>query len=234
MTEQSSDIVKKTRVEKSYRRSFTPLVLWLEDVEDIYGLLEANSESVEISDDDYVFKSLQAAKEHFGTEPVYKLKFTTSRPYAVFEGDRFSASWYVGASDKSAKLYYEVGDRLAARQRWPRPLFRWYANLVLPFLVVVVGSTYDSGTKFSWSVAAAMAAQVILLLLMLHAAFIGSRRTLVVHFVRRSEKKGFFARNKDQLLMFVITSLVSAAIGFAAGQMKDRYFPPSSPTTTAR
>jgi hypothetical protein len=39
-------------------------------------------------------------------------------------------------------------------------------------------------------------------------------------------------RNRDQVLMIVISAIVGGLITLAIGQLKDRFFPPSPPTSS--
>jgi hypothetical protein len=39
-------------------------------------------------------------------------------------------------------------------------------------------------------------------------------------------------RNRDQLLMIVISAIVGGLIALGIGQLKDRFFPPNSPTSS--
>lgn len=219
----------KKRVEKSHHRKYTPIVLWWEDVTAIFEILSADCDKVEISTTEYVFGTLEAAKEHFGDTPQYEMKITSSQPWAVVEAERLM----VGASEKAARIFMQVDTILSRRQR----RFGWLYGNVGFFIVVMLGAVAtvwpDGVLKL-----ALFGVQGFFLLVYIPAAFISIKRQLVVYPWRRDQKRGFFGRNRDQLIMYILTTILGGVLTIGGLQIKERYFPsvatPPSQTPISR
>jgi hypothetical protein len=65
----------------------------------------------------------------------------------------------------------------------------------------------------------------------LWAAYVGVRRHSLVIFERRSEAKTFLEQNRNAILMTVVTSIISGAIGYGFGKLKDAT-PTAAPAAT--
>jgi hypothetical protein len=52
----------------------------------------------------------------------------------------------------------------------------------------------------------------------------------VLRFQRRIDTKPFFERNRDQLVMMIISAIVGGLLTFAASKIKDQIFPASEIT----
>jgi hypothetical protein len=106
------EIIKK---EKSYLKSYDPVVVWLDDLTEIIRTMQTTEP--EITTDDYKFSSLDDLKEHFGGQEIHKLKISSTKPYSSVTFERFSVDLYVGSSPTSGQLYHELDDLLMMRVR---------------------------------------------------------------------------------------------------------------------
>ncbi|QPF82499.1 hypothetical protein IC762_22390 [Bradyrhizobium genosp. L] len=209
--------MSKTKIEEKYWGKYIPIVLYWDDVSDIFELLQANTKNVELETTTYKFGTLAAAKEHFGEAPQFDVKLTSTSPYCSIEPGRL----YVGSGPTSAVLFLGIDRILKDSQRRPRWLYN--AWIVVPLLTIMgfAGfAPFDETLKV-----VVLAVQLTLLLAYACATYISIRRCIVVHPQRRADVRGFFQRNKDQLLMYAITGVIGALVGFGISQIKDRYFP---------
>jgi hypothetical protein len=213
-----------TKIEKSFTRKYAPMVLWWDDVVEIFNRAKGLAKSVELSNADYKFETLEAAKDHLGSTPQSGIKIGSSSPYMSIDGGRF----HVAPGERSAQLFLEIDEILSRRQR--RPTWAYSSWMIVPIFAlgginfVVPGNYWKMGL---------LAVQIMSCMWYLRATFIDTKRGLVIHMQRRSEARGFFQRNKDQLILFIITAIVSGLLGFAGGQIKDKYFPANTTSKPA-
>lgn len=207
----------KTKIETTYAAKYVPLVLWWDDVTEIFEILQADAKAVELETSQYKFTTLDVAKEHFGDTPQYDVKISASSPYVrISEG-----SLHVGAGPSSAKVFLEIDKLLKKRER--RPKWTYKSWLIIP--VIFLGfATFATTGEFVR--AGLLGLQVAFCAIYVRAAYLSMKRGMAVYPRRASEKRGFLQRNRDQLLMYVITAIVSGVLGFAGAQLKDRLFPP--------
>lgn len=210
-----------TKIEKSLDRKYGPIVLWWDDVTQIFNSLSENCRSVELATTDYKFATLDAAKGHLGDGPQYDIRIIGSAPYSVVEDGRL----HVSSGPNSAKIFLEIGELLSRRQRRPK----WIYSSRLGVIVIILGPfiylVADEYIKFGLLVV-----QCILTIIYVRGIAVSMKRGFVVHMQRKSEARTFLQRNKDQLLMYFITGVLGAVVGFGLSQVKDRYFPPSVQT----
>jgi hypothetical protein len=55
--------MEKLKKQKSFGRSYRPVVIWLEDLAEIVSTLKENAKDVHISTDDYLFTTTEGMKE---------------------------------------------------------------------------------------------------------------------------------------------------------------------------
>lgn len=211
--------MSKVKIEASYSAKYAPIVLWWDDVAEIFEILKAKASSVEMETTQYKFTTLDVAREHLGDAPEYGMKFSSSSPYVKLE----SGSLYVGAGPTSAQIFMEIDVILKRRERRPRWIYSSWLFVPVVILGLVSFVLKEEATK-----SMVVAIQVVLTLVYSGGVFMTMKRGLVVYPQRKSEARGFFGRNKDQLLMLVITAVVSGLLGFAGSQLKERFFPPAS------
>ena len=210
----------KIKIEEKYRAKYVPIVLYWDDVSEIFDILQANAKSVELETATYKFTQLAAAKEHFGDAAQFDVKISASTPYCTIEAGQL----YVGSGQASAQIFLSIDRILKARERRPRWIYSGWRMLPVVMILGFVGFTpFDEVTK-----GVLTAVQLALVVAFVFATYVSIRRELVVHTQRKSEARGFLERNKDQLLMYLITGVIGALVGFGISQVKDRYFPPTT------
>jgi hypothetical protein len=109
--------MEKVRKEKSFGRSYRPIVIWLEDLAEIVSTLRKNAKDVHIATEDYLFETVEELKEHFGTQTQFAMEVTSSIPYVRLELTRLWVKLHVSAGPQSAQLFHDIDSILARRQR---------------------------------------------------------------------------------------------------------------------
>jgi hypothetical protein len=217
--------MEKIRKQKSYRRSYGPVVIWLEDLAEIVAILNENCNDVQISTEDYRFKTVDELKDHVGSQAQFALEIDGHSPYVSADFDRTSATFHVSAGTQAAYVFHEIDSIIARRQRHFPLIYNWWllmlssiATLGLSYFWILTGQTGPARHVLS-------VVQIITFLWFLWAAFVNVRRTSVVKLQRRSEARPFFERNKDQLLMLLIGAIVGGLMTFAGVVVKEKFYP---------
>lgn len=218
--------MKKIKKDKAFDRSYRPVVLWLDDLTELFETLKADDEKAEITTEDYRFATIAEFKEHFGSQTQFQIEIGGVDPYVRIELTRLSVRVHVSPGPRSAQLFHDIDNILT---RFKRKLaFSYTFWVMVPFLMVVWGSKFVSsdvggtisllGLPFScW---------------FLWVGFVMLRRRAVIKLQRRSEARPFLERNKDQLWMLLIGAVLGIFVAFAGVVLKERVYP-SAPTVTA-
>jgi hypothetical protein len=223
--ERDGNTVEKIRKQKSYRRSYGPVVLWLDDLTEIVAVLMERSKKVQISTEDYRFGTVDELKEHVGSQTQFALEIDCHEPYVLIDFDRNSATLYVSAGDQAAHLFNEIDGIIARRQRRFRLLYSW------PLLMMASAGTIVAD-YFLFFGPPEVEPYVRFILPFLAICIIGPllirwNRVSVIKLQRRSDAPSFLERNKDKVLMLIIGALITLAVG----AVKEKFYP-SAPATT--
>jgi hypothetical protein len=172
----------KVKIDKGFSRKYGPVVLWLEDAQGVYERVKVTAESVEVSDGDYTFATLESMKEHLGEAPRNVFKISASRPYLKLDGDGMGTSLHVSSGEKSAQLFIEIDEILTRCQRKPK----WAYSLWTLLPIFIVGAAQFAVPNIELRVGL-VSIQFLLFVWYMRASFIGMRRSMVVRMKRRSE-----------------------------------------------
>jgi hypothetical protein len=224
--------MKYIKNETILRKSYAPVVVTLDELNAIMAILVPAGGQIGLSNEEYKFQSIEEAKEHFGSVPTRSFKISSFQPSASLELDKMSANLYVHPSPAQRQLFHEIDDILAKCERKPRILYSYW--MLLPANVPLLISFGWQLTQLTYAgIPVFLAVQIVLGLLLLWGQFITIRRHSVIIFQRRNERQTFFVRNRDAILLTVVTSLISGAIGYGFAKMKEPSTPPLIPPVEA-
>jgi hypothetical protein len=215
--------MEKVKKQKSFGRSYRPVVIWLDELREIVSTLKENAKDVQISTEDYLFTTTEELKEHFASRPQFEMEVTSSGPYARLELTRQWVKLHVSPGPSSAQLFHDIDVVLARRQR--SIFYSWWWAVT----IFVAGA---AARLFPEQAVPITAVQAVIAVWMLWVMFISLRRCAVINLQPRSEARPFFERTKDQLLLLLIGGLMGGLITFAVTVMKERFYP-SAPAVTA-
>lgn len=215
--------MKKVKQEKSFRRSYWPLVVWFDQLAELLAVMKEAGNEVSITVKDYQFDTIEELREQFGVGSLRELKLSITKPFAYLE---FSSTWviaYVSSGPHAPKLFFELDEILSRCQRKPTFLYSQWLLLALG-----IGEYFLlSSDKFSNS-----AFDIAILLLaaflapwVIWVGFIRTTRTSLIRLQRRFEAKTFVERNKDQLIILLIGALIGGAVTFGGVVLKERFYP---------
>lgn len=195
--------------------------VYLEDIVAIDRILKEVSElDTKFTTSDYEFSNIDELKSHVGGAVIHNLDLDS--PWNDKSDVRirlYESGAYVHGSDKtlaSEGAYKKVCDILKHRQRpilWV--LTSWVSNIVAPalfgssiVLMLVLLRLYGPLAGFG-----VFAAGLIILLLSFLSYRQSDKKFSAVELVNKSEKQSFLKRNKDQIIVGILVSLVSLVAG---------------------
>jgi hypothetical protein len=209
-----------------HTKSFPPLVLWRDDIEEIASVLKAHGSTVEIFAGEFAFEAVDELVERFGMiHPIFDLKMSGHPPYTSIDLNRFQSRLYVSGDSNGSGVFFEVSKILAARQRWFSVLYsQWFIwtiitlNIVLPLVLTSLRLS-----PAYWVVGL----NVVVLSCISWAAFVNVRRHSVIHLERRIETKSFLQRKKDDIATIIISAIVGVTLGIIGTKLADKVWPAS-------
>jgi hypothetical protein len=215
--------MKKVKKEKSFSKKYWPVVVYLDDLREVVETMAQHCATLEISSEDYIFESLDDAKEHFGNRPQLNFKVRASDPYSYVEYSRMETELHVSPGGKSAQLFHEVDELMIRQQRHLPFLYSWWMwlpSMVLPLISLAAQKHIgETGSSILSTIA------MLFSLWFLYVMYINGRRHSLVKLQRRSELPTFLEQNRNAIVMSVITGLISGGIGYGFAKLKDA--PPS-------
>jgi hypothetical protein len=216
--------MEKIKKQKSHRRSYGPLVLWLEDLTEIVTFLKENTKKVEISNEDYRFQSIDDLKEHFGSQTQFALAIDSTDPYVSIEFTHIGPRLYVAAGVQAAHLFHEIDNMLSQRQRWFPWAYSFWFMMVFP--AAVFAGDYFLLRGRPETVAQILSQMTAVLSLWgLWACYVRLFRECVIKLHRRADRKPFFERNQDQLIMLFLGVVLGGIVTFAGVMAKEHFYP---------
>jgi len=219
--------VKRDMPEKldgSRRDEYPPLKIYLGELEEIEKLLTQDGAVIEILTTEYKYTSIQEltddlSKKHLQTVKSLRIKTNTNfKTYVNLEMYESVASLYVSPTDRGgAGIFYKLDDIL---RRCRIPLHKFY-NHKFRYLLAIVGIIVGYGSFLLsqnllpyvfiiWS------ASVGTLIWFAWSGYIVSKRHSIIALVHKHSEKNFWQRNKDALLVSIISAIIGFILGIAA------------------
>ena len=198
----------------SLSKSFGPLVLWLDDLEDIEARLQAYNPKLNIETEEYQFDSIAEFAEHFGGTVQRSLQITTSYPsFVSIELTPMSATMSVSTSGENASgVFYDLNEILSSRQRGVPWLYSYW------FLWIVVGISWVSTSWLPVNIDNWFHFFLFpFLIWILWIPYVRARRYSLIRVEHKGAAKSFLQRNRDQLAVAVIAASLGAVLGAILG-----------------
>ena len=174
--------MEKVRKEKSFTRSYRPLVIWLEDLGEIVSILKGTAKDVQISTEDYRFTTIEQVKEHYGSQTQFAMEITSFAPYVRLNFSRMWVRLDISSGLQSAQLFHDIDSILARRQRG----FHYSGWIILPILIGGAVANF-----FPEQATPIVGVQLVLAVWYLWVSFIRLRQNAVINLQRRSEARPF-------------------------------------------
>jgi hypothetical protein len=221
---------KIRKVEKTFERSYHPVVIWFDDLAAIIETLKQRVGGVQLRTENYRYDSLEELKEHVGGQTQFALEIVGSKPggslSVSLELKRMSLVklWVFDpqGGPEAAQVFHEIDDTITGCQRRPAQLYSGWALffgllalVALPY-VMARNETTERGLLVAGSMFFLWSIWVI---------FVSACWSAVIRLQRRAEVRPFLARNKDQLLLLLIGAIIGGCVTFASVVLKEHFYP---------
>lgn len=218
----------KKRIPPRLAADYPPVLLWLDDLEEMEGLLKGWASTVKFKTATTEYDSVAELKSDVKDDEISKFVIECSSPFASVELLQYYARVYVSASEDPANVgvFHSLDEMMKRRVRkFQRVFLNLGFILALNTVLAVIGRV----TGRVW--VAWLGVPVGSLWC---AAYLRGRwnRHSSVRLEHRGSSRNYWKRNKDTLLTTVLTSaitaLVSGAIGYLIGQQQMQSRPSTS------
>lgn len=191
------------KITKSYSEKLKPVVLYLDDIQKIVDVFKEASENIEIVSSNYKFNDVDELKE-LKKEYINELKIHVNSPYISFDIRKSYVELYSSSSGvtemgviQGVKAYIKSSNNhFSIFYSLIYPLIFFYTGLVLYIL-------YDTGFYFNISISL-MTIGAILYFINYYNRFY---RKSFIYLCDRIDRPNFFKRNKDDLILALISAL---------------------------
>src|ERR1700730_11660622 len=85
---QGEPVMEKLKKQKSFGRSYRPIVIWLDDLREIIATVKDKEREVHISTEEYLFTTIEELPEPLGSQLQFDMKKTSSVPYVRIQFHR--------------------------------------------------------------------------------------------------------------------------------------------------
>lgn len=216
--------MKKT--DNSIYKTYSPLKLYMEDLEKIEEVLKEAANDVSIKTDDYEYESIKELCDHFITKSnrIKRLKFETKSPYGSVEFKESDARIYFSSSDKDAGLFFKLDQIISCKTRKPKWLYSIFFSLLFPLFFGFVVSFFVARTINSIFLYSFLITYGITSCLTWWAMFTDLRRHSIISL---NHKKSWFAESIDKQPMTflqIILTILMTLVGLFGGWLIRGYF----------
>jgi len=205
-----------------YHYIFRPLRLYREDIDEVRGMLEKRCGQITISDESYIYNSLDEMKSRRGPR-VHLLKLGAKNPYVslslgarkisrLYRDD--SNSLYVSdGSNENEYLFLKVRDYLRTREAQLPRFVNFWGILLVGLLVLPLNHliSHSHISALSRSIGATIVFCSLILYDLLFFVY-ASKGFSIVSLEPRKGHPSFWARNRDELVRTIIAAIIGGAI----------------------
>jgi len=202
------------RVKSTYVESLGPVKLFLNDVEEIVSILREVSATVDIRTDEYSMESVEELKK-LDVDCIHELTIQCREPYVSLELDRYRIWLYIAEDTPVSRgLFEKVKEVLVRRRRRLARILRNPSLIWVPLGLLIYPIVI--GLRLSnWSLLALGLFLLISICIWGRWAWVARfERYSTIVLRRQSEHKSFWERNKDQLLLSVISAIIGGVITY--------------------
>jgi len=214
------------KIKKALSADFGPLVLYLDDIEEIISFLKELTDnfSIETFNFEYEgFAELQKSSEDL----THSLKICSRSPF--FEINIHGGSSHVyssGGSSAEKGVFYSICELLKRKRRWFAHIFTKYlfsfwflvgmGSVFGLFIGDFLGTYAKTGNKtlIFFPILAVIFLGIYLILSYFYLIFYLLKKGSLIYLSTRKNSPGFFMRNKDQLVLIFVSSVVTAILTY--------------------
>lgn len=208
------------KITKSISKEYAPVVVYLDDLEAIENVLLEKSTHIEIKTEDYKYSSIKELSEKSKNKRIQKLHIESTNPYLNIEFDKLWTRVYCSLDSlEAAGIFWKLDQIIKGTRRLGKLSFfyKFSALWIINGIMVLV-------SKFlSLNLIIAQSVSVLLLAFTLWILYINLTRHSEIVLIYKSSKITFWNKNKDAIIVNLITALVTFALTLYGKELWDMF-----------
>lgn len=213
------------KIDKSLSKDYLPVKLYLDDLEQIDEIMKEASTSLSFETEDFKFDSIEELKNNLKKAQINELHVKSSSPYITIDFTRMWARVYVSSSEtSSAGIFFRLDQIISNRTRILKWLysfyFIWVTNISVWLISGTFGLTFISSRMNPYTSITLTALSSMWLFWVL---FIRLRSHSIIFLTHRGSEKPFLQRNKDNLILAIISAILGAILGIAGTLIANQF-----------
>lgn len=209
------------KIENSLLKSYSPVVLYLEDLEKIISIFESTGTKIELEAEDYSFDSISEMHDYFGVKNPKNLviRFKDHRG-KLHLNNGWAILMLDNDSNESAGIFYQIDKIMSASERKPKILcssIRLVFTLIIYTLVLI--SLKLIGINITYIVFIPF---IPFIPLCIYVRYIETRHSTII-LEHRKNKQSFIKRNYDAIIVGLFVGIICLIINALASGMSSKY-----------
>ena len=199
---------------KSYSLDLDPVVLYIDDLEQIVSYFDESSIDVDISTDEYVLDNIQEL-ENISTEILTSMTIKSSSPYISLKLYDNSLQVYISNDDAISRgILEKIKQLLISRRRRTFFIYKtWFHSIygafgTLSWLIIITGLAKDNIPAILFGIIFA----VIIYLMLKWSKKISFKKYCTIYLKKRIDTPSFWKRNRDQITIAIIAALTGGLV----------------------
>ena len=213
--------------EKSHKVELPQVKLFLEDLEAIEDVFNKDCDKYKIETEDYEYNTIEELKKNERGK-LDSIRIFSSKPLIEFSLQKKSAEIFCGKDDTisigiSSKIEKIIGKRVAtsklfSSQKIPQAIFLMIISIsltlfllykIIPDFKKISDNYFNEESYFNILNILAVA----LVILAFFQKYVSERKHSKIYLEYKSHHKNFLTRNKDQIILSIISALLGAIFG---------------------
>lgn len=201
------------KLAKSISKDLPPVRAYLDDIGDLYGVLKNNCKRVTLQTNEYELSDFEQLR-NIPSEEIHNLKLEAHEPYILLELEEYSARIFISTDSTLTRGILSKMEEILGRcyRNIARLFIGLRANFIGP---PILGALLFTSLKMTEGLLlyGLLSAIVILFVCSIIWAYRLSLKTYsTILLSERRKRKSFFAKNRDPMLVALITAVVTAII----------------------
>jgi len=210
---------------KSIYQKLPPVKLYLDDIRRIYSIIKSSYTTVRIETDEHELDSTDDLKK-IESDSLSELTIIgTNSSYESVSANFERDGAFLFASEDSIPnrgILSKIDEALVdSKRKVARLLVSWAFYPVLLLTPAILVFLIEYFTRGWLKVALFICLAVVTIGIYANAFMIGDSRYSTISLIERHKDKSFLARNKDLILVGVITAIITAALTLAATKLAE-------------
>ncbi len=193
---------------KTLSKNYLTARLFLDDLKSIEELI-GNNQSYKIEAGDYEFKDVEELKNKHSNQKLNNVKISAHNPYITIEFHKMWVKLYCGSDDTgSAGLFYKLDSIISSSSRRFSFIYSYYSIWIVNIAIFLIPKSsliYSNKLIFN-------SLTPIFVLWIAWVSYIRLLCSGEVILSGKGDVKNFFERNRDQIIVGIITGIVVAII----------------------